>query len=70
MGGAYVHIIGAETLKSGTPVDLGWIPLFLAVIGACGAGAVAPQATAQQAMLLVGGAAVLAARPALPRKRG
>ena len=24
--GAYVHVIGAETLKSGTPVDLGWIP--------------------------------------------
>ncbi len=29
MGGAFVHVIGAETLKGGKPVDLGWIPLFL-----------------------------------------
>ena len=34
MGGAYVQIIGAETLKSGHPLDLGWIPLFLAALGA------------------------------------
>ena len=27
--GVYVHIIGAETLKAGTPVDLGWLPAFL-----------------------------------------
>ena len=39
MGGAYVHIIGAETLKAGRPVDLGWIPLFLAALGACAAAA-------------------------------
>jgi EAL domain-containing protein (putative c-di-GMP-specific phosphodiesterase class I)/CHASE2 domain-containing sensor protein len=32
MGGVYVHAIGAETLKSGKPFDLGWIPLFLASI--------------------------------------
>jgi len=32
MGGVYVHIIGAETLKSGRPVDLGWVPLFLATL--------------------------------------
>ena len=29
MGGAYVHIIGAETLKSGKPISLGWAPAFL-----------------------------------------
>ena len=29
MGGAYVHIVAAETLKSGTPRDLGWVPLYL-----------------------------------------
>ena len=29
MGGAYVHILGAETLKSGVPASLGWFPLFL-----------------------------------------
>jgi diguanylate cyclase len=36
MGGAYVHIIGAETLKSGRPVDLGWTPLFLLALLASG----------------------------------
>jgi diguanylate cyclase len=30
MGAVYMHVMGAETLKSGVPVDLGWIPLFLA----------------------------------------
>ena len=29
MGGAYVQIIGAETLKSGSPVYMGWIPALL-----------------------------------------
>jgi len=28
--GVYLHIIGAETLKAGTPIDLGWIPAYLA----------------------------------------
>ena len=32
MGGAYLHVIGAETLKSGTPLYLGWVPLFLAAM--------------------------------------
>jgi EAL domain-containing protein (putative c-di-GMP-specific phosphodiesterase class I)/CHASE2 domain-containing sensor protein len=27
--GVYIHIIGAETLKAGRPVDLGWLPAFL-----------------------------------------
>jgi len=34
MGGAYVHIIGAETLKGARPINLGWIPLFLLALGA------------------------------------
>ena len=33
--GAYVHIIGAETLKSGKPLYLGWIPALLLALGAC-----------------------------------
>ncbi len=33
MGGAYVQIIGAETLKAGKPIDLGWIPAFLLALG-------------------------------------
>ena len=28
-GGVYIHIIGAETLKAGKPIDLGWLPGFL-----------------------------------------
>jgi EAL domain-containing protein (putative c-di-GMP-specific phosphodiesterase class I)/CHASE2 domain-containing sensor protein len=28
-GGVYIHVIGAETLKSGHPVDLGWLPEFI-----------------------------------------
>ena len=35
MAGAYVHIIGAETLKSGHPVSLGWLPALLLALGAC-----------------------------------
>ncbi|MBU2033159.1 MAG: EAL domain-containing protein [Alphaproteobacteria bacterium] len=30
---AYFHVIGAETLKRGNPIDLGWIPAFLAISG-------------------------------------
>ncbi|HMI41198.1 MAG TPA: EAL domain-containing protein [Sphingomicrobium sp.] len=34
MGGVYVHLIGAETLKSGIPADLGWIfPFLLGLAG-------------------------------------
>ena len=28
MGGVFVHVMGAETLKSGAQIDLGWIPLY------------------------------------------
>ena len=34
-GGVYVHAIGAETLKNGIPVDLGWfIPFLIALLTA------------------------------------
>jgi EAL domain-containing protein (putative c-di-GMP-specific phosphodiesterase class I)/CHASE2 domain-containing sensor protein len=35
-GGVYVHVIAAETLRSGDPLSLGWIPLFLASMVAAG----------------------------------
>ena len=35
MGGAYVQIIGAETLKSGSPVYMGWIPALLISLSLC-----------------------------------
>jgi EAL domain-containing protein (putative c-di-GMP-specific phosphodiesterase class I)/CHASE2 domain-containing sensor protein len=53
MGGAYVQIIGAETLKAGTPISLGWVPLFVLALGVV-ALAIRRRSTAQQAMLLVG----------------
>ena len=37
-GGVYIHVIAAETLKAGRPIDLGWIPAFLlAAMSAIGA---------------------------------
>jgi len=32
ISGAVVHVIGAETLKSGSPVNAGWLPLYLAAL--------------------------------------
>ena len=32
-GGVYIHAIGAETLRHGAPVDLGWLPGFLLALG-------------------------------------
>src|SRR5690606_17812503 len=31
-GGVFIHLLAAETLKKGTPVDLGWIPALLAAL--------------------------------------
>ena len=31
-GGVNIHIIGAETLKAGQPIDIGWIPAFLIAV--------------------------------------
>ena len=33
-GGVYIHALGAETLKQGKPLDLGWLPAFLIAFGA------------------------------------
>jgi EAL domain-containing protein (putative c-di-GMP-specific phosphodiesterase class I)/CHASE2 domain-containing sensor protein len=62
MGGAYVHIIGAETLKSGTPIALGWVPLFLLALAISGV-AIRRRKTAQQTAILGGGAALLLLGP-------
>ncbi|HEX5238386.1 MAG TPA: EAL domain-containing protein [Sphingomicrobium sp.] len=53
MGGAYVQIIGAETLKSGTPIDFGWIPLFLVALALAGV-AVRERRAARQSVILAG----------------
>ena len=33
-GGVFIHAIGAETLRQGQPIDLGWLPGFLFALGA------------------------------------
>ena len=63
MGGAYVQIIGAETLKAGTPLYLGWIPLFLAAM-ALAVLAVIRCSPRQQNLLLSGAALGLLFGPA------
>lgn len=68
MGGVYVQIIGAETLKVGTPIYLGWLPAFcltLAVILV----ALFRRSAIQQAVILVGALAVLLAGPVLMESR-
>ena len=69
MGGAYVHIIGAETLKAGVPISLGWIPLFLAAL-AVGAFTISRRDGRQQAFALATGAIFLFFAPALPEAYG
>ena len=57
MGGAYVQIIGAETLKAGTPLSLGWLPAFLLALGIAAFGAWRKNVFQQN--LLFGGAAAM-----------
>jgi EAL domain-containing protein (putative c-di-GMP-specific phosphodiesterase class I)/CHASE2 domain-containing sensor protein len=65
MAGAYVHIIGAETLKAGRPIDFGWIPLFLASLVA-GALALGRRDGRQQGLILAGAATAFLFVPAVP----
>ena len=56
--GVYIHIIGAETLKAGRPLDIGWIPAFLlALVSIVGAtrlsGRARPMALGGAALLLL-----------------
>jgi len=60
--GAYVHIIGAETLKGGKPVQLGWLPALLLALGACWA-ATKRKSAGQVAIILSGSAVVLLLGP-------
>lgn len=51
MAGAYVQIIGAETLKSGRPIDLGWLPAYLVAL-ALAAWTVQRRRSTEQAIVL------------------
>jgi EAL domain-containing protein (putative c-di-GMP-specific phosphodiesterase class I)/CHASE2 domain-containing sensor protein len=39
MAGAFLHIVGAETLKAGNPVDVGWLPAYLIALALAALGA-------------------------------
>ena len=59
MGGAYVQVIGAETLKSGSPVYFGWIPALLMAFGVAWAAVRSKSAGRANAMLAVTAAVLL-----------
>ena len=61
-GGVYIHAIGSETLKRGTPVDLGWLPAFLLAFGAVAA-AVLRKRVAERVALFSAAAAILLVGP-------
>lgn len=63
MGGAYVSMIGAETLKSGTPLYFGWLPLLLASVAVI-AVALTRRSQSQQLVVILGVAAALLLGPA------
>ena len=65
MAGAYVHIIGAETLKEGRPVNLGWLPLFAFALLASWL-TLSRNDGRQQAAILGASAALLLFGPVLP----
>lgn len=59
MGGAYVHIAGAETLKRGIPVSVGWIPGFLIALSMAAFAAFRKRGREQGAALAVAIVAML-----------
>ena len=63
MGGAYIHVLGAETLKTGTPLYVGWIPALLLALGASLA-ALRSRSTVGANVALGGAAATLLLGPA------
>jgi EAL domain-containing protein (putative c-di-GMP-specific phosphodiesterase class I)/CHASE2 domain-containing sensor protein len=60
--GVYVHAVGAETLKQGRPVDLGWVPAFVLALAA-GAAALLLKHFAERLTVLCGAFALLFAGP-------
>ncbi|HEY0414201.1 MAG TPA: EAL domain-containing protein [Allosphingosinicella sp.] len=69
LGGVYVHVLGAETLRRGMPVQPGWIPPFLLALLL--AGIALTRSKVRYAMaVLTGTAAALLAAPVLLEGHG
>ncbi|HEX5184377.1 MAG TPA: EAL domain-containing protein [Allosphingosinicella sp.] len=60
MSGVFLHVLGAETLREGVPVDLGWMPPFLLAALLCAGALLTRRYKASLACLLLGVAAFLA----------
>src|SRR3954470_15771772 len=68
MGGVYLHVLGAETLKMGTPIYLGWLPAYALGLIVC-ALAVWCKDPKKQTALLAAGVFTTALGPALLEAR-
>jgi EAL domain-containing protein (putative c-di-GMP-specific phosphodiesterase class I)/CHASE2 domain-containing sensor protein len=66
--GVFVHVIGAETLKRGTPVDLGWTPSFLLALIAAGA-ALLRRRLLERSVIFGGATAILFVAPVFMEAR-
>jgi EAL domain-containing protein (putative c-di-GMP-specific phosphodiesterase class I)/CHASE2 domain-containing sensor protein len=64
MGGAYVQVIGAEMLKAGNPVNLGWIPALLLALAISAYAALRKQGV-QQNVIFAGTITALLLGPAV-----
>ncbi len=62
IGGVYSHILGAETLKKGHPIRLGWLPSLLLAI-ACSIGVVVLKTTTKRSLVLGSVGATLLVAP-------
>ena len=61
MGGVYIQIIGAETLKAGNPIYLGWLPAFSAALAVIGIALFRRRSIEQVAILIAALIALLTA---------
>lgn len=59
MPGAYVHVVGAETLKTGRPVYFGWVPLLIAAIAVAALALSRPKPVQRFGLPIVGTAIIL-----------
>jgi len=60
-GGVFIHVLGAETLKRGVPVTLGWLPMLVLAFGFAVAAAHFAGGRGQASSLVAGSILMLAA---------